>query len=88
MESEPPIKGMLTQPMGLPLMGDAWVGCLLFCSKEPEALARFKAETGFDLPNLLTATPLEHAIDQATGHEKAVVVAFADWVTKNVWGEA
>ena len=78
---------MLTKPLGMPFMAGAWIGCLLFCSKQEDALTGFKAETGFDLPGLLTATPLEHAIDQATGHEKAVVVAFADWVTKNVWGE-
>lgn len=87
MSTKPPIEGMRALPLGMPCMAGAWLGCLLFCSKDPEALAKFKADTGFDLEGLTKATPLEHAIDVATGHERAVVVAFADWVTKNVWGE-
>jgi hypothetical protein len=49
-------------------MVGAWVSCLLFTMKQPDALAAFQADTG----NTFTpgATPMERMIDEATGHER------------------
>lgn len=85
--SEPPIKGMQTRPMGLPLMMGAWFSCVVWAAEQEEALAMFKADTGLDLAAILRRTPLEAMIDKSTGFEQRIVASFCDWVTKTIWGE-
>lgn len=82
----PPIPGMTVTPMGLPLMGPAWASLLQWAIREPAIRARFKKETGHDLLSLASAHPINRMIDQATGRERAMILAFADWVSVNYWG--
>lgn len=83
-ESEPfPVPGMTKRPYGLPLMLEAWQGCVSFAAHEPEIIARFVEETGWKAPG----SPIERMIDEATGRPAAVFAQFCDWVTVNVWGE-
>jgi hypothetical protein len=83
----PPIEGMTTIPYGLPLMVDAWFACVVWAATMKENTDAFKKETGYDLSNVLRSRGIEQMIDKATGYDRAVVAAWADWVTKNYWGE-
>lgn len=83
----PPIAGMKVAPYGLPLMLDAWVGLLHFAIGRPEVRQRFKEETGNDLDDFLGRSALDALIDQATGRDRAMMVAFCDWVTVTYWGD-
>lgn len=85
--NNPPIEGMTTRPLGLPLMYDAWMGLVLWAAEQEGARAQFKADTGHDLDALLNAHPLEQMIDKATGHGRTVCIAWLDWVTRTQWGE-
>ena len=80
------IPGMKQVPYGLPLMEEAWIGCLHWTAGKPEIIADFHAATGIDLTNLVGRSPLEKMIDDASKHEMAVWAAFADWVAVNIWG--
>jgi hypothetical protein len=82
-----PIEGMKTEPYGLPLMSEAWFACVLWAAGKPENLKQFKEETGHDLNDVLKSRGLNKMIDQATGYDRTVIAAWADWVTKNFWGE-
>ena len=82
-----PITGMTTDHYGLPLMAGAWLGCLITAVDLPGAKDAFMAETGHDLSDVLGAKGLDRLIDESTGRTREVVVAWADWVTKNLWGE-
>jgi len=87
---EPPIVGMKAVPWGCdegPLMAGAFVGCVRFALGEPELRQQFKDETGQDITALVTGSPIDRMIDEATGHDRAVFAAFADWVSVNLWGD-
>lgn len=73
-------------PYGWPLMAEAWAGCVLWAAGKGECRAEFTKSTGLSLENLIIRSPLEAAIDKATGHERTTVIAFFDWVTENLWG--
>lgn len=81
-----PIPGMTTEPYGLPLMAPAWLGCLLWAASEPNCAAQFTTDTGHNIA-ALRSTGINALIDKATGYDRSVLVAFADWVTLNLWGE-
>lgn len=68
-----------------PLMHGAWVGGLHHALGNPEILAAFRAETG----NRWTPgrTPIETMIDEATGADRAFIMAFARWFNEHAWGE-
>lgn len=83
-----PVEGMTVPPMGLPLMEDAWKGLVRYCAGQPEAIEAFARDTGRDLSKIMPRSPLEAIIDQATGHQSEVFVAFCDWVTETLWGVA
>ena len=83
----PPIAGMKVVPFGLPLMLDAWLGLLYFAIGEREVRARFKCETGYDLDSLAMVAGIDRLVDQATGRDREIIVAFCDWVTVNMWGD-
>lgn len=84
-----PIEGMKALPYGWPLMAGAYMGLLQFLITQPEAREAFKADTGMDVTRALGfgVSPLDRMVDKATGHDKAVVAAFADWVTETQWGD-
>ena len=73
--------------MGLPLMTDAWIGCVLWASGQKEFRKSFQEKTGFELECLLDRSPIDQLIDKATGHERAAIAGFFDFVTKEIWGE-
>jgi hypothetical protein len=80
-----PIEGMTTEPYGLPLMGDAWVSYLLWAAQDTGILMEFTADTGMNL-EALHSQGINRMIDEATGFQRATLIAFADWVTTNYWG--
>lgn len=41
-----PIDGMTVVPFGLPLMIEAWLGCMCWAVDQPEHLAQFESDTG------------------------------------------
>jgi len=82
-----PIDGMTTEPYGMPEMGGAWYGCLLWAADKPELVEAFEAETGMTF-DAITSKGLARMIDDSTGRTRATVVAWCDWVTRNFWGEA
>jgi len=50
-------------------------------------LRAFQEATGHDL-STLDGSPIDEAISESSGHNKALVTEFLDWVTVNHWGEA
>lgn len=65
-------------------MAGAWLGCLSWAISTPEVVAAFRAETGLQWrPG---TTPLERMIDEATGADHQFIVAFVNWVNREVWG--
>jgi hypothetical protein len=83
-----PIKGMKEEPDGLPLMLDAWNGCVSFAISQPDIREVFKKNTGIDLEMLTKRSPIVAMIDKASGYEQDVIAKFADWVTVNLWGKS
>ena len=67
-------------------MADAWYSLILTTAGDPETLAGFKADTGHDLRAVLNAGGIAKMIDEATGRDRAVIVAWCDWITKHIWG--
>lgn len=84
-----PIDGMKTTPMyhDRPEMMGAWASLLRASVEEKKIVKAFKQETGHDIMDVLNARGINAMIDQTTGHEKAVVIEWADFITKYVWGE-
>lgn len=65
-------------------MTPAFLGCLSFAMRADDCIAAFlKAHPDCKPP----MTPMERAIDQACGRDKAVAAVFADWVAETLWGE-
>ena len=87
MNTPPPIEGMKKVPMGLPLMMEAWASFIAFSASLPEARAAFTAATGLKLEAFENRSPMDAAIDKATGFDRHVLTAFMDWVTEFHWGE-
>ena len=81
-----PIKGMKVEPLGLPLMGDAWLSFVFWFAGIDTYRAWFKKETNIDLSKLLHRSPLEMMIDESTGFERDAICQWCDWVTINFWG--
>lgn len=86
---KPPIDGMKTIPACCDngVTAGAWLSLLSYLSKEKQVTDAFKREAGFDLPDMLKQRGINAMIDEQTGYSKSVIVAWADWVTKNFWGE-
>ena len=62
----------------------AWRDFLLWAWNEPEMRQLFAAKTGVDLG---TATsPINAAIDAATGVRESVAAQFIEWATREHWG--
>lgn len=69
------------------VMEGMWIGLLVWAATKNEIVTSFKEETGLDLPNMINSRGINAMIDKATGYDRAVVVAWADFVTKHLWGE-
>lgn len=65
-------------------MRGAWLSCVLWVAGQPEAVEEFERQTGVRWTPPRTA--LDKLIDQASGHEWAVVEAFVRWVNTEIWG--
>lgn len=69
---------------GNPVLEAGFAHCVYWCSKDPEMRRRFERDTGQRIP--AAATPIEAAIDEATGLMDAAADAFVEWVAAEVWG--
>lgn len=67
------------------LMRAAWVSALMWAAGNPEVQEQFVADTGIKLVAARSAIDL--MIDQATGYQEEVVLKFAAWFNRNMWGE-
>lgn len=67
------------------LQAVAWIGGIRYALGNDEMIAAFRKDTG----NRWSPgrTPLERMIDEAAGADGAFFLAFAEWFTKNIWGE-
>lgn len=70
------------------LLGGAWVALCNHALGQLEHRAAFEKETGHSLSALVGRSPFDAMIDKATGRDSAVMAAWCDWVTTNLWGEA
>lgn len=74
------------QPMGMPYMLPAWLGCVHWAIGDDSIRKLFKEDTGYDVTSLVGRSPIEEMVDQATGRDREVLIRFCDWVTENIWG--
>jgi hypothetical protein len=70
-----------------PVMAAMWHGFMMFVSSEKDIIEKFEEETNLTWPFNSDISPIDHAIDQATGYDVEVVDKFVDWANKNLWGE-
>ena len=62
----------------------AWRDFLLWAWNEPEMRAQFTAKTGVEIQSI--TSPINAAIDAATGANKSVAAQFIEWATCEHWG--
>ena len=62
----------------------AWRDFLLWAWKEPEMRTQFAAKTGVDIQEM--TSPINAAIDAATGANASVAARFIEWATREHWG--
>ena len=62
----------------------AWRDFLLWAWNEPEMRQQFAAKTGVDLG--MATSPINAAIDAATGVRESVAAQFIEWATREHWG--
>ena len=62
----------------------AWHDFLLWAWNEPEMRAQFTAKTGVDIQSV--TSPINAAIDAATGVHESVAARFIEWATREHWG--
>ena len=62
----------------------AWRDFLLWAWNEPEMRAQFTAKTGINIQAV--PSPINAAIDDATGASKSVAAQFVEWATREHWG--
>ena len=66
-------------------MAWAWRDFVLWASDQPDIRAQFEHDTGKKFPVFATS-PIEKAIDDATGYGDAALEEFVVWVTIAYWG--
>lgn len=64
----------------------AWADFIKWAAKSPEYVALYNAETGSNYNPFEQLSPIEAAIDKATGFAEESAFAFARWVTEHDWG--
>ena len=62
----------------------AWRDFLLWAWNEPEMRAQFAAKTGAKIQSV--TSPINAAIDAATGARESVAARFIEWATREHWG--
>lgn len=62
----------------------AWRDFLFWAWNEPEMRAQFTEKTGIEIQSI--TTPINAAIDAATGASKSVASRFIEWATRDHWG--
>lgn len=76
---------MIAPPPTTPAyMFGAWLDCLRWAIAEPEILERYRRETGSTWRP--ASTPIDRAIDEATGRGKLEVEKFVAWFNVQIWG--
>ena len=65
-------------------LAPAWVSFVLWASAQPEMLDQFERETGmrYKAPE----SPLEAAVDEATGYGEEIAKRFILWLNVKHWG--
>lgn len=63
----------------------AWIGCLSWALGEPKVVDAFRADTGINYSP--PRSGIDRMIDEATGADKAFIMAFLKWFNANVWGD-
>ena len=88
---KPLLDGATVRPVGND--GEEWfwhgayLDTMMFAVSQPGTLAAFKRDTGHDLDSVIKSRGINAMIDEATGYQRKVIVAWFDWFTMNVWGE-
>ncbi len=67
-----------------PINISAFIGFVMYIAEKGDERERFKQETGLSLS--IPTSPIEQAVGEATGHTRAMLIAFAEWVAKTHWG--
>ena len=67
-----------------PIMKGMWYGCISFGLGKTEIMDQFRKDTGNNYR--VSSNPIDKAIDEATGVDKAFLKEFAVWMNKNYWG--
>ena len=62
----------------------AWRDFLLWAWNEPEMRALFAAKTGIEIQKV--TSPINAAIDAATGANESIAAKFIEWATREHWG--
>ena len=62
----------------------AWRDFLLWAWNEPEMRTQFAAKTGIEIQAV--TSPINAAIDAATGVRESVAARFIEWTTREHWG--
>jgi hypothetical protein len=62
----------------------AWRDFILWAWNEPEMRAQFTAKTGLEIQSV--TSPINAAIDAATGANTSVAARFIVWATREHWG--
>lgn len=62
-----------------------FVACVAQCAAIPGFVAQYDRLTGSHLADVLSASPLNAAIDDATGHKSQEFARFAAFVYEIVW---
>lgn len=81
-----PIKGMKISPYGEEYMAGAFIDFVFYCLHSDATVEEFLEKTGNNIKSLTNRTPIEKAIDEATGYESNQIAEFADFVAENYWG--
>jgi len=76
-------------PTFLPVSPDdintiAWRDFLMWAWNEPEMRTQFSAKTGIEIQAV--TSPINAAIDAATGARESVAARFIEWATCEHWG--
>lgn len=62
----------------------AWSDFLIWAWNEPQMRAQFTAATGVEIERV--TSPINAAIDAATGARDSVAARFIEWATRDHWG--
>lgn len=62
----------------------AWRDFILWAWSEPEMRGQFTAKTGVEVRPV--TSPIDAAIDAATGVNRSVAAQFIEWATREHWG--